>query len=209
MQLDTSICLKNKISGLAVYYNYDETNIAQLDVIIENFQYSVKKPCLKNLQCAVGLLVVHIHGMFSFTIQNTVFTNLSNSSVFCYYGIADSKSTDEETTKKFVLFKNVTVSYNTGYGNLYMFQSGLFSVESQLESPNNFYSNAPIRLYNMLEFHNCEFIGNTNIDAMIYVHPATYSKVVGNITIILIVHSIIIKMYSLLKSQENIKLCQM
>ena len=188
VQLNTSICLKDsiKINGLAVYYSNDIANIyyAQPDVIIENFQYSAQKPCLKNLQCAIGLMLIHIHGLFNFVIQNTVFTNLSNSSAFCYYAIADSESTDEDATKRFVLIKNVTVSYNTGYGNLNMFQYALFSVESQLESPNNFYSNGPVRLYNMLEFHKCEFIRNTNIDAMIYVHPSTYSKIVGNITII-------------------------
>ena len=190
VQLNTSVCLSSslKINGLAIYYNKNKPSTYSMqtlpNVLIKNFRYTANKPCLKNLQCAIGLMLVHIRGLFTFVLQDTVFTNFSNSSAFCYYTIADSKtSSDEDTTEKYIMIKDVTVSHNTGYGNLNMFQYALYSVESQLESPNNFYSNAPIRLYNRLMFSNCHFINNTNINAMIYVHPPSYSKVEGNITI--------------------------
>ena len=191
VQINTSICNKNSvvINGLAIYYNNYNTNMhVWPDMMIENFIYSTQKPCLKNKQCAIGLMLVHIHGKFHFIIQKTVFTNLSNSSAFCYYSIADDESTDEDDTTRSILIKDVTVSHNTGYGNMNMFQIVFFSLEvtdndSQRESLNNFYTNGPIRIYNTLEFNNCNFTDNTNIDVMIYIRPSTYSKVVGHINI--------------------------
>ena len=43
---------------------------------------------------------------FHFVIQNTIFTNLSNPSAFCYYTIANSNY--EDATMRSVLIKNVT-----------------------------------------------------------------------------------------------------
>ena len=113
---------------------------------------------------------------------------MSNTSAFCYYGIADEESTKEDATMRSVLIKNVTVCYNTGYNQVKMFQFILYSFESHnnlySESNNNLlYKNGPVRLYNMLEFENCYFIANTNIVSMIYVRPSTYSNIVGYITI--------------------------
>ena len=194
VQLNIIICYRYSftMNGLAVYYSgngkRDIYYRRQPLVIVENFSYHSQRSCSKYSQCAIAALLVHITDFFHFIIQNTVFSNLSNTSAFCYYGIADEESTKEDATMRSVLIKNVTVCYNTGYNQVKMFQFILYSFESYnntlySESNNNLYINGPVRLYNMLEFENCYFIANTNIDSMIYVRPSTYSNIVGYITI--------------------------
>lgn len=194
VQLNILICYSYPftMNGLAVYYSgngkHDIYYRRQPIVIVENFIYHSQRSCLKYSQCAIAALLVHITDFFHFIIQNTVFSNLRNTSAFCYYGIADGESTSEDATMRSVLIKNVTVCYNTGYNQLKMFQIILYSFESlnntlYSESNNNLYINGPVRLYNMLEFDNCTFITNTNMDSMIYIRPSTYSNIVGYITI--------------------------
>ena len=189
VQLSIIICHNHpiKVNGLGIYYSSSNNNIyymRQPYVKIENFHYHTQKSCLKYSQCAIAALIVHISEFYHFIIQNTVFTNLSNSSAFCYYGIADSKS--EDATMRSVLIKNVTVCYNTGYDHLKMFRIELYSFDSpnsEAEASNDLYFNEPVRLYNMLKFQNCNFTRNTNIDAMIYIRPSTYTKIEGHVTV--------------------------
>ena len=186
VQLNVMICASIKVNGLAVYYSSsnDKTYyMRQPNVIVENFQYHTQKSCLKFSQCAIAALLVRISEFFHFVIRNTVFTNLSNSSAFCYYAIADSNY--EDATMRSVLIKNVTVCNNTGYNHSNMFQFELYSFDSSNseETLSSLYYNGPVRLYNMLSFENCNFTRNANIDAMIYVRPSTDTKIEGYITV--------------------------
>ena len=187
VKLNITICRSIKVNGLAVYYSSSNNKayyMRQPNVIVENFQYDAQKSCLKISQCAIGALLVRISEFFHFVIRNTIFTNLSNSSAFCYYAIADRNY--EDATMRSVLIKNVTVCNSTGHkyhSRIFQIELYTFDSSNSREEFSSLYYNGPVRLYNMLAFEDCNFTRNANIDAMIYVRPSTDTKLEGYITV--------------------------
>ena len=151
------------INGLEVYYNL-RAKVQSAGAIIESFNHYSQKSCIKYSQRAIKCII--LTGFFGVIIQNTVFANLSNSSALHYYGSQNNKYNDNTQTQRitYVSITNVTVMYNTGFAYLKMF----YIVHNFRVLDNDILKKdeSPIGLATIF---NCNFVGNTNIETMIYV----------------------------------------
>ena len=110
-------------------------------------------------------------------IQNSIFSNLKNSSVLCYYGQGDS-------CRRTVMITNSTFSNNTGHPQLNMFYIVLNSLTSFSKiylMHTHVYSHRSFR--NDIKFSNCVFTRNINMEAIIYVRPPTTNAIIGYIAV--------------------------
>ena len=171
------------IKGISVYYSgRNKINAWSPYVMIEAFNYYAQKSCEQYIQCGITLLPVHTP-LFRAFILNTVFSNLSDSSLLCYHGSINRKY--DNATIVYISITNVTVMLNTAaevnYLKLFLIELDIFESFSKSSSI-KFES---IIFYNMLmiKFHNCSFIRNSKIDAMIHIKPSTISETVAYVMI--------------------------
>ena len=159
------------IDGLTIDYN-NKTKVQSPGVIIEAFSYNSQKSCLEYLQCAIRCVI--LTDSFDILVKNTVFAYLSNSSALYYYGSINSEYND---TLRFIhlMIVNVTVMHNTGFGDLNMFHIVFvhnFELSLHIRNPLQQAKLLTV-ITDLFRFLNCSFVGNTNIETMIYVTAVT------------------------------------
>ena len=176
-----------QISGLVAYYSGGIYK-ANSKLMITNFYYynNTYNSCGNHFYCTVVLLFLQNNTCIANTddslevlIQNSVFRNFKNYSVLCYYGEAD-RYTVAACVRR-VIIENSTFFNNTGHPQLNMFHIVLDS----LSPYNNLLLNMCKQksLHNTIQFSNCTFTRNINMEAIIYVRPPTTYTIIGIITI--------------------------
>ena len=174
-----------QIRGLVAYYSNGIFN-AESKLTITNFHYNntYNTVCESLFNCIVVLLFrnnkcnskqdIHRIEFLQVHIQNSIFSNLKNSSILCYYGQGDS-------CRRTVMLTNNTFSNNTGHPQLNMF----YIVIDSLTPFSNIYSMHK-NIYKRRSLRNdisCIFTRNINIEAIIYIRPPTTNVVIGYISI--------------------------
>ena len=182
-----------RISGIVVYYSDSIAHRSTLT--IKNLYYNnTYESCTNHFHCILTLLFLQNNekriefdlniSRIEIYIKNSVFNNLKNSSILCYYGEAYD---DSNLHSRSVVFQNSIISNNMGYHQLSMFYIVLKSLSPFSKS--YFATNiASInlekkRLYNTLTFRDCVITGNRDMKAVIYVKPSTTDTSVGRIVI--------------------------
>jgi len=161
------------INGMVFYYNYwkEKRNNLKLYVKtnISNFQYRSIGSCLYSSQYAITVLFAHCYNII-FTIQNTTFSNLNDSSALYYYHY--KKCTRVVNNK--LLIKNLKFCNNVGNSRLKVFYINL----DILDFKDYIFHNVGPQLSSIV-FRNCQFVNNTNIEAMIFVAPTRAQEITG------------------------------
>ena len=171
-----------QISGLTAHYSNGIFKRSKLT--ITNFYYNnTYNSCANHFHCAVAVLFfqsnvcikeqIFRHNLM-FHIQNSVFSNLRNSSVLYYYGEADGEC-DVEFSRT-VVIENSTFSNNSADPQSKMFYIILKSLPRNEKVVQR-------KLYSVIIFHKCIFTRNTNMEAIIYLRPPTTEATVAYIMI--------------------------
>ena len=176
------------ISGLVAYYSEGIFN-AETKLTITDFYYNntvcenhlnyivvllfLYNTCYRHKDCILLNLDDQIH------IQNSMFSNLKNSSVLCYYG-QDIHDYVHSFRRK-VMITNCTFSNNIGHPQLNMFYIVLNSITSFSRITMSAYKQMGLR--NVIKFSNCIFTSNINMEALIYIRPPITNAIIGYIAI--------------------------
>ena len=172
------------VNGISIYYNgNNHVDVRRSpSVTIEEFDYQVQKSCLQYSYCAITIVPEHTF-WFRVFILNMVFANLRDCSILrCY----DRINREYDNATVYILIRNVTVMQSTAAGFRYL--KMFLIVLNSFEFPRNISSSIKfqsVRFYNMLtiNFYNCSFSRNSNMEAMIYVQPSTFSEITAYIVI--------------------------
>ena len=116
-----------RISGIVVYYSDGMAHRSTL--IIKNLCYNnTLESCTNHFHCILTLLFLQnsekrtefelIASRIEIYIKNSVFNNLKNSCILCYYGEAYD---DSNLHSRSVVFQNSIISNNIGHHQLTMF----------------------------------------------------------------------------------------
>ena len=179
-----------QISGLVAYYSGGIYK-ANSKLMITNFYYNNNyNSCENHFYCVVVLLFLqnntciankkNAYGSLEVLIQNSVFRSFKNFSALWYYGEAD-KYTVAACGRR-VIIENSTFFNNTGHPQLNMFHIVLDSLTAH-HMLVNIHMRKQNSLYNTIEFSNCTFTRNINMEAIIYVRPPTTYETIGFIKI--------------------------
>ena len=179
VHFNCSVCPKSysHISGIALYYskinNTDNSQKYNATINLFNYQYKTYGSCPYHFQYAVTLLLFQKQYNVSVNIQRMVFGYLKNSSLLYYSG-----EVSESDVVNRVIFDDSVIRNNTGNYQLKM-------VYIVLSSHRKIVNDLSILHYNqqqsMIEFKNCTFTDNTNMEAMVYLTPASSRIVAGYI----------------------------
>ena len=181
-----------QISGIVVYYSDGIAHNSTLR--IENLHYNnTYESCTNHFHCILTLLFLQNKEKriefelnkisISIIIKNSVFNNLKNSSILCYYG------EDYEGNSRSVLFQNSIISNNIGHHQLSMFYIVLIQKSLSPFSKSYFITNIvnifveKKIMYNTIAFRNCVITDNRDMKAVIYVKPSTIDTSVGHIVV--------------------------
>ena len=166
-----------EISGLKILvYFYDKVSKSG-SLTINNFYYKHYKSCTNHLMCVIVALFLRNHrynitNRFSLSIHNSVFNNLTNSSIICSYGETE-ETHDIVDNERLLAMKNCTFSHNTGNPHLNMLHIVLKRLPPYVYLNNN---KIIKQLYNYaFQFYQCTFTRNANMKALIYIQPP-YTK---------------------------------
>ena len=183
-QVNTSNCTafthhQSEINGLKILvYFYDKISKSG-SVMIDNFQYQHYKSCVNHLVCIIVMQFsrndrYNITNRFSLKILNSIFNNLTNSSILCSYGETD-ETYDAVVNNRLVVMKNCTFSENTGNPHFNMLHIVLKRIP-----PYAYLSyQTMMQLYNYnFQFYQCTFTRNNNMKALIYIQPPNTKAVV-------------------------------
>ena len=176
-----------QISGLVAFYSDDINKESKMT--ITSFYYNNSyTSCANHFHCVVVLLFlenIDCKEKDNFVlnpavlIENSVFSNLKNSSVLCYYGEADRDRQYDGERERIVTINDCRFFNNTGHPQLKMF----YIVLKSLSVVTKFFFTTRLeqkRLYSYFTFKNCIFTRNTNMEATIYVRPSTTEAIVSN-----------------------------
>ena len=174
-----------EINGLKILvYFYDKVSKSG-SVIIDNFHYKQYKSCMNHLVCVIITLFLrndryNITNKFSLRIHNSIFNNLTNSSILCSYGETE-ETYDLVDNHRLLVMKNCTFSGNTGNPHLNMFHVALKRIPPYVY----LYYQTKVQVYNyVLQFYQCTFTRNSNMKALIYIQPPSTKAVVAYIKFI-------------------------
>ena len=171
-------CGFNKASvGIFIYYddNDGHSDNPIQNLLINNFKYENYKVCEFHQEYALYLLLLQKYYNVSITIVNTIFCNLANTSALYYYG-----ETCGIDARNVLIIRNSLVSNNTGNSKLKMFHIVLYNLRC--------FDNVVLlqyckQQYSNIYFINCTFTYNINMEAMIYIVPASSRAITGYIRI--------------------------
>ena len=175
-----SVCPKlySHISGLMLCYskiNNTGNNSQKRDAIINliNYHYKTYGSCPYHFQYAITLLLFQKHYNVSVNIQRMAFGYLENASLLYYSGDASESNVVNRVT-----FDDSVIHNNTGNDQLKM-------VHIVLNNYRKIVNDLSILQFNqqrsMIEFENCTFANNANMEAMVYLMPASSRIVAGYI----------------------------
>ena len=149
--------LLNSVTSGILFYNRDYINSARVNYEAINITYKTKGLCYNSI--ALVLLMVQDQYDISFKVYNTSFSHLCNSSIMHYYG----KSCGVSNTK-IVAFENCKMKYNSENPYLNMFY---ILVQSE---DNMFSDRKQCDRHNTVNFRNCSFVKNSNMNSLIYIN---------------------------------------
>ena len=165
-----------QINGVLMYH-YNSTdprehNFKNVNYVIDNLQYKANKGCNPISQYVLGILLFQKNYNISFTIQNTRFNTLYNTSALYYFGETCGIGVHSNLT-----IRDVTVSYNVGNSLLKMFQIILYNLGCFNTAINKqLYSK---QQYNNITFLDCNFTNNQNMKSMIHLSPSSTRAITG------------------------------
>ena len=186
VQINTLNCTafsnhQSEINGLKLFvYFYDKVSKSG-SVIIDNLHYKQYKSCMNHLVCVIVTLFLRndrydIANRFSLRILNSIFNNLTNSSILCSCGEIE-KTNDIVDNHRLLVMKNCTFSENTGNPHLNMFHVVLKRILPYIYS--NYQTRMQLYMCNyVFHFYQCSFIRNNNMKALIYIQPSTIKAAV-------------------------------
>ena len=178
-------------SGIVIYYSDQDRIAKRIKLTINNFYYNntAYKSCINHFHCVITILFLESGKKnknfaldLEIRIQNSVFSNLKNSSILCYYGEAYNDKKYDDIRTRSVIITNSTISNNTGHHQLSMFYIVLKSL-SRISTLFLLRRYEKKRLYNIFIFQGCVFAYNSDMNAVIYVKPPTTDAIVGHILI--------------------------
>jgi len=166
--------LNRQTNGVLLYYNDFSWNThnATVKFNIDNLQYITDGLCTENI---ITILLSQKRYNVSVNICNTIFKDLKNSSALYYYG-----ETCGLNVKSDISISNCTVRDNIGNHQLKMFDivlnnSHCINTTQLLQ----YYK----QQYSSIYFINCTFTNNTDMEAIIYVTPASSRTITGYIKV--------------------------
>ena len=175
IQVNSSVCLPNNdhLNGIVFYYKHWKINYkSYVNININNLQYKTLGLCLCLSHYAIKLLFQHCSPIF-FTIQNTTFCGLTNSSLLYYY---DTKCTSKVKNK--LLIRNLKICNNVGNTRLTIFRINLAN-----EDFKEYIFRSGDHQRSFINFSNCQFTNNTNIESMIFISPTRSERITGYIEV--------------------------
>ena len=163
-----------EINGLRVIVHFYDRISTFGSVTIDNFYYKNYKSCENHdhLSCVIVTLFLrndrdNINNSFYLIILNSVFSNLTNSSVIRSYGVIMETSMAGKSIRT-IIIKNSTFSDYTESPQLNMFNIVLINllpyISSNLKMDTQLYER-----YYIIRLYACIFIRNSNMKALIYV----------------------------------------
>ena len=154
--------LLNSVTSGILFYNRDYINSARVNYEAINITYKTKGSCYNSI--ALVLLMVQDQYDISFKVYNTSFTHLHNSNIMHYYG----ESCGFSNNKNVVNFINCQMKYNRGNSLLNLFY---ISIHSEDYTFLYFKGNDKKQCdrQNIINFRNCGFSNNLNLNSLIYV----------------------------------------
>ena len=175
-----------QINGLVAYYSDSIFNTDSKLAIINFYHNNTNDICGNHFHCIIALLFLYDECnnkknayILQVYIKNSIFSNLKNSSILCYYG----KDNYVHSCKRTVMITNSTFSNNTGHPQLNMF----YIVLNSSSSFSDIYlmnTHEHRTLQNNIKFSNCIFTRNINMEAIIYIRPPITNAIIGYILII-------------------------
>lgn len=160
-----------KINGVLLFYNdRNAGHNANTNFTIDNLQYITNGLCTENV---ITLLLHQKKYNIYIEILNTIFKNLHNSSALYYYG----ETCGLNAVNK-INISNCMVCDNIGNPEFKMFDIILYNSDCFNNASFFQYCN---RQHSYVHFTNCTFTNNTDMEAMIYVTPASSRATTGYI----------------------------
>ena len=155
----------HRIHGILFRYN-DRGGKNNAKAILCNFSYKVNGSCIHFSRYAIKVLLVQEKYTVSITINNSKFENLNYTGALYYY-----MSSCKYKKSNYILIKNSTIFGISGAPTFTMFYIKLFKLCSKSIN----FKNEETKQYSNLNFRDCAFIGNYNMQAVIYIMPASTS----------------------------------
>ena len=178
IQVNCSVCLPghDHLNGIVFYFfEHLKTNYKPyVSITIDNLQYKTLGLCLCFTHYAIKLLFQCCSPIL-FSIQNTTFCGLSNSSLLYYY---DRKCLSEVKNQLFI--KDIKICNNVGRRRNSMVYIKLGKV-IDFKEYSIFQRND--HRQSIISFRNCQFINNTNIGAIIFISPTRTETITGYIDV--------------------------
>ena len=134
-------------------------------VNVSNYQYKSFGSCSHFSHYAVTLLLRQCYTIY-FNINDVTFNNLKNSSVLYYY-----HKKCANVVKNMLFIRNLKIYNNVGNSQLKMVYIDLADAGSK----DNIFKNS-YRHQSLIIFRNCDFINNTNFEAIIFIVPTKAEK---------------------------------
>ena len=175
--LDTNK-FNHSIQGILLNYNtrggkHKENHY----IVLNNFIYKINGTCIHSSRYAIKVLLVQEKYSVYFTINNTRFQNLKYTNALhvlmlsCRFRRMNS-----------VYIRNLTISSNIGDYTDKMFYIHLFKPTCE-NNTNLKFKPLAAKQHSYLYFVNCKFVNNSNMQAMIYIMPASTSDNSGYVHI--------------------------
>ena len=170
--------LNHSIQGILLNYNTRGRKDKPNDkVILNNFIYKINGTCIHSSRYAIKVMLVQDRYSVSITINNTKFQSLNYTNAL---HILMLSCKFKETNS--VQIKNSMISSNNGDFTNKMFYMHLFRPTCENNTNLKFKPLAAKQRSN-LYFFNCKFMNNSNMQAMIYIMPASTSENSGYVHI--------------------------
>ena len=178
-----------EINGLRVIVHfYDRISRFGL-VTIDNFYYKHYKSCENHdyLLCIIVTLFLRNNdddakNSFHLKLLNSAFSNLTNYSIICSYGVIKETSMKEKGSRR-ITINNSTFSDNTGNPQLNMFNIVLINLLPYISSSFKMITQSHKRHF-IIQIYACTFTRNTNMKALIYVKLPSTDVTVGYMSIL-------------------------
>ena len=178
-----------KINGIRVIVHFYDRKSPFNSVTIDNFYFKNYKSCENHdhLSCVIVTLFLgndnddNARNIYRLKILNSAFSNLTNSSVICSYGVIKERHKVEKIYRR-ITIKNCTFSDNTGNSQLNMFNIVLINLLQYVSSVFNIITQS--YGHYIIQFEACTFTRNVDMKALIYIKLPSTDVTIGYIAIL-------------------------
>ena len=153
-----AICKEfNLVTSGILVYNDDYDNSTTVNYEVTNISYKTNGLC--NNSFLLVLLMTQEQYSITFNVYNTSFSRLHNSSIMYYHGESCGVG-----KKNVVAFENCKMNYNCGNPNMNMFYISIYGEDYM------FLDRKLCDKQNIINFTNCGFANNSNMNSLLYVN---------------------------------------